>query len=429
MNDERNDLPIEEPADEEVEANEEPKAPEKDGTEEEELLLPPDEPTKKKKTKTKIALRVIALVLLGVLLSGVCACSWIVFFHKPTVSEEPPYPMPPHTSDTSGGGDSGGTTVTRDRESYNFLVMGRDKVALNTDVMMIIHFDVASGDMAVMQIPRDTCAMYNGAHRKLNSIFGTFYNDAQTNGAKDPESEALATFTGFLEQNLCIGIDFSAIMNLDGFVNIVDAIGGVELDVPFNMNYEDKAQGLYIHLNKGRQTLTGKMAEQFVRFRGTYWNGDLGRVNIQKIFLAAFIQEIKSDFSVETAYTLVEQCIKYVKTDISLADCVYFVKQLLLIDLSDVTMITAPGIASWANEDGTGASFYILYRLDLITAVNEYFNLYSAPVTEDVFDMGGAFCPDKSFLAQKYHAPAGSDHNKEYNAGSIVNGDEPVTLS
>lgn len=93
-----------------------------------------------------------------------------------------------------------------------------------------------------------------------------------------------------LEDGLGIPVDFWAIVDLDGFSGIVDAVGGVEMDLTYDMDYEDPDQDLYIHLKKGVQTLNGDQAEQFVRFRYGYAQGDIGRVDGSESFYECVVQ-------------------------------------------------------------------------------------------------------------------------------------------
>ena len=121
-------------------------------------------------------------------------------------------------------------------------------------------------------------------------------------------------------------------MNLDGFVNIVDALGGVEMNVPYRLYYPDPAQNLYIDLYPGYQTLTGAEAEQFVRFRHGYLQADIGRQNAQKMFMSAFIQKAKSSLNISnvgTLTTVATEIIDNLTTDITVSDFVYFAKEML----------------------------------------------------------------------------------------------------
>ena len=127
-------------------------------------------------------------------------------------------------------------------------------------------------------------------------LFADHYRSRQRSGESEDKAyrNALDDVTGLLEKSLCIRINFSVIMDLDGFRGIVDAIGGVEMNITSPMVYDDPAQGLYINIPVGYQTLDGEAAEHFIRFRHDYIQGDLGRVNAQKMFLSAFFTKLKS---------------------------------------------------------------------------------------------------------------------------------------
>jgi sugar/nucleoside kinase (ribokinase family) len=90
-------------------------------------------------------------------------------------------------------------------------------------------------------------------------------------------------------------------MSTGAFARAVDAIGGVEADVPFDMHYDDPAQGLHIHLEKGRQRLDGKAAEQFLRYRSGYATGDLGRVDARSGFLRTVLSQVKEKMTAASA--------------------------------------------------------------------------------------------------------------------------------
>lgn len=100
-----------------------------------------------------------------------------------------------------------------------------------------------------------------------------------------------------IEDLLGINIDHYVKIDLDAFRKIVDTVGGVEVDVPQDMDYEDPVQDLYIHLDAGLQTLNGEQAEQLVRFR-KYPTGDEGRIEVQQLFLKALAEKVLSSESI-----------------------------------------------------------------------------------------------------------------------------------
>lgn len=368
----------------------------------------------KANTKGNRSYKIAAAILIAVLVALVAAIISVVVYivtYRPNIDDgETPF------STVDNGGDSENENKNpgslKNDENYNMLLVGHDRAAMLADVIMLANYDVANGKVTIMQIPRDT--IVNGKD-KINSRFLAAYNDAVSRGDKDPERSALDDFTDTVEKNFCVKINFSALIDLDAFVNIVDLIGGVEVDVPFDMVYDDPAQGLTINIKSGLQTLDGKTAEGFVRFRSDYVQADIGRTNAQKLFLASMFKKVKSTLSLQTVAGMAEQVFKYVKTDLSLSDGIYFAKSALSLDFSNILMLTAPG-------DGYGAD-YVLNRGAIIQIVNKYFNLYENAISDEVFDLNATFC-NMSDAAMKeiYYAPS-SAIDYEYTVDDALNGE------
>lgn len=264
---------------------------------------------------------------------------------------------------------------------YNFLVLGRDKVALNTDVMMVVNFNTNDGSINIMQLPRDTYIEYGGYPNKINGTLAHFYTKAQRDGAKDPWHTALKDFSDLLEVAFSIEIDYYAIIDLVAFENVVDIIGGVPIDVPEAMHYDDEFQDLHIHIEKGYQVLDGKTAAGFVRFRSGYIQADIGRQNAQKLFMTALFKQVKNKFSVDTIAKLAGEVLSRMSTNMELADAVFFAKEALSLDLENINMMTVPGEAV-----NTHLSYYVIYRQSVLDVVNKYFNVYDKDVRDVHFD-------------------------------------------
>lgn len=347
-------------------------------------------------TSVLLALFVVVAVIIAVLL-----------LYKPSYDDTPDF------WDTGASGfdvvitDPEGDVVVpeRDDERVNVLILGKDRWAFNTDVMIIASYNVTDGQISMMQIPRDTYIDVGRGNKKANSLLASFYNEALRNKDKDPMSAAIKGMEETFEKVFCITIDYYALMDLNGFVNIVDAMGGVEVDVPANMKYTDPYQGLYINLKKGPQTLNGDQAEQFIRFRADYVEGDIGRVDAQKIFIGACINKMKNSFNVSTISNIAKEVIEYVETDIPLADLVYYAKSALSVDLGNMTMLTLPGIQG-RQYDTSGTWFYFTYRDGTIAAVNKYFNSYNFEVSKEMFDRDGAlYDVDGSYMHSVFLTP------------------------
>lgn len=181
----------------------------------------------------------------------------------------------------------------------------------------------------------------------------------------------------------CYGFsaDFYAQVNLDGFVDIVDAIGGVDVYVQNDMNYDDPFQDLHIHIKAGNQHLNGKDAEGFIRFRYGYAGADIARIDAQKIFMTAFIKKLMSIEGVSKLNDLVKEVNANLNTNVSLSDALYFATNALDLDLTKVVMLTMPGTPAYINN----VSYYLVNKTALMENINTYLNKYSEPLDESRF--------------------------------------------
>ncbi len=345
----------------------------------------------------KIAVIAVILALLAII--GVSAGALLL--HKPgqtehtlpSVTTEPP--VTEETQDGPGQTEPPETEAprvnSRKEDHYNFLVLGKDSAGLNTDVIMIISYDVKEAQVSLMQIPRDTYIELNGHGYKINAVYASLYNKAYREGSKEPKKDGLAAFAKVLSENLCVPIDYYALMDLRGFRNIVDIFGGVEINVPADMEYYDPTQNLTINIKKGRQVLDGRTAEGFVRFRSGYATADIGRIDAQKLFMSAFLAQIKEEISLDKIPALMDEVFKNVTTSISVADCVYFARKVLGdVDLSNIKMATLPGEA--IRENNTyGTWYYTIYRHDTLALINESFCAFEYPIEDGQFDINHAF--------------------------------------
>ena len=250
---------------------------------------------------------------------------------------------------------------------YNILLIGTDKNGMLTDTIMIAHMDAVDHEVALMSVPRDTLIYGNYSVPKINSVYG-----GAGGGAKGIEAlrQMIASMLGF-------EVDGYVLVDLQAFVDIINLIGGVYFNVPQRMYYSDPGQNLYIDLYPGEQTLTGEMAMGLVRYRATYTAGDIKRTEVQQDFMVALAKQLLSFKTVTKLQPIVETCIEYVDTDLTLGNILYFVQELFQCDISDMETVTLPG-------DGTvsinGLSYYSLYPKQVLEIVNEYFNPYDSEI-------------------------------------------------
>lgn len=314
-----------------------------------------------------------------------------------------------------GGDDEDDVKAPGEDTDYNFLVLGHDRAANLTDVIMLISFHTDDGTLTILQIPRDTFVDYGGNNYKINSMYATYYNRSE---AENRALDAARSVADTLEQTLCVKIHYATVMDLDGFAAIVDAIGGVEMNVPYRLEYHDSKQGLDIDLYPGQQTLNGKTAEQFVRFRSGFANADIGRGNAQKMFMTAFISSFKKNLKVSALRDIATAVSESLDTELTVNDMVYFAKSALSLDLSGVTMLTLPGAP--VTSANSGASFYVMNREAVIETVNQYYNIYDFEITDSIFDPDRDFCNTTDVgMESAYYAAAEEAMEETYNGQEI----------
>ena len=268
--------------------------------------------------------------------------------------------------------DSAPAVAVADR--LNILIAGCDRTSGLADVIMLLSVDEQNGSASVLQIPRDTYAEYtSGSYKKLNGAYGAL-------GAEG--------FCKFLSHSLGIEIDKYLIMSPDAVVGVVDALGGVEIYLEESMRYSDPEQGLYISLDAGRQTLDGKRAEQFIRYRSGYADGDLGRLDAQKKFLCGLLVSVRKNTDPVTVARLTTVLLGKTETNITPADGIRLTEVLLSFNTLRMQLITAAGEAVIAEK--SGASYYSLSAPSMERILCEYFG-----AKENSFDREGLFKNEK----------------------------------
>ncbi len=268
-------------------------------------------------------------------------------------------------------------TVLKESEIHerrSYLILGKDRASGLCDVIMIFSLDKDSGSATILQIPRDTYAVYSeNGYRKLNGAVNAI-------GARG--------FCGFIMENMGVKLDGYLLFDLDVFKKAVDAIGGIDIELPFDMDYEDPYQGLSIHFQAGHQHLDGSAAEKFVRYRSGYIRGDIGRLDAQKLFLSAAFKKLRETSDPAVIMRLVFSVIGEVETDISLPDIWELAGAVRSIDPEGLSMITLPGEDVRPTENG--AWFYVLSRVSTEEVLSRYLGIV------------GSFDPERRFTNERY---------------------------
>ncbi len=306
---------------------------------------------KKKKTKLQKFTSVIKVfTILGIIAWGA------VFAFNYAVGDEAT------TKDASGDVVDSYTK----KEELNVLFCGINEVL--TDTMMYIKYNVKTGKIAMISIPRDTYVNneYCIGH-KLNAIY---------------RKENIVPLVEEIEGMLDVNIDYYVVVDNDIVKDLVDAIGGVEIEVPMRMKYDDPTQDLHIDLQKGVQVLDGDKAEQFIRFRknndGTgYAMGDIQRVEVQHTFIKAFISTMLSTKNITKIPDLLEIALKNTDTNITLRDALKYSSDAVNIDVDSLETYTAEGEAKMID----GLSYFLLDKEETQQLIKQKFVLDGSDTT------------------------------------------------
>lgn len=338
----------------------------------------------------KVLVTVLILVLSVVLVLGALAYAFIPgFFENPvkaigSLFKPDPAPESPWSAD--------GAPIIEGAERtdavYNFLVVGLNAdLGNNTDTIMLVQYKVGEGTVNVVQIPRDTYIDAGYNFHKINSVFAAAYNsgsgkaaERRVTGMEGDADSGIMGLCEFVEVSYAVKIDYYVLIDLDAFQSFIDRLGGLRVNVPCRMYYNDPEQDLYIDLYPGEQTLSGYEAMCMVRNRKSFVDQDYGRMDAQKIVLAALLKQIKEDFNANTMSSVIEFAFDNVTTNLSLKDCIYFGTQALDIDMANLKMVTMPTTTSYG--------YISTVETSCIEVINKYLNVYDHDITAEEFDRG-----------------------------------------
>jgi len=224
-------------------------------------------------------------------------------------------------------------------ETVNILVMGSDisyykgkvidDAPTRTDTMIFVNIDPTKKQINMLSIPRDTRVLIPGKnyYDKINSAYSI--------GGEQLARQTVSNLVG-------MAIHHYVILKVNGLINIIDILGGIEVDVEKDMKYKDDTAKLYINLKKGKQILDGKKAHAYVRFRHDEI-GDIGRVQRQQKFINALYLKLLNPVTFVKIPELVREIKKNVITDMSNSEILkiaYFVKEL---PRENIKMVMLPG--------------------------------------------------------------------------------------
>lgn len=238
-----------------------------------------------------------------------------------------------------------GLLVANDKATV--MIMGVDERADDvgrSDTLMIATLDPEKNQAALLSVPRDTRVKIDGhGFDKINAAYA--YGGRQ-----------LTQKT--IESLLNTQIDHYIKININGFTKIIDALGGVDIDVEKRMYYEDPWDdngGLYIDLQPGMQHMDGKTAITYVRYRDE--EGDIGRIKRQQNFMKAVMDKLVSPTIIPKLPSIVSAVSDSIETDMSVSEILSFLGTLqdakdngLKSDMVPGKPVYIEGISYWVPD-------------------------------------------------------------------------------
>lgn len=237
----------------------------------------------------------------------------------------------------------------------NILIMGTDAGTAGsendtdpkrTDTIMLLHYNPKTEAATLVSIPRDTLVQLKGKDDKINAAH--FYGGVNL-------------LVDTVQNLLGLTVNYYAKIDLNGFVKLIDILGGVQVTIERNMNYDDPTQNLHIHFTKGQTILlNGKQAEEFFRWRknnnGTgLANGDLDRINLQHAFIQKVIGQLQSPTVIPKIPAILSSIPQYVDTNMTADEILKYGYIFAKISSSTLNITTLSGEGKYIS----GISYFV----------------------------------------------------------------------
>lgn len=235
---------------------------------------------------------------------------------------------------------------------YHALVNSLDGL---TDTMLLVRFNPQTHQVVVLSLPRDTRTWVDGAGL-------TKLNEANAIGGPALTARATSELLGG------VGIDRYIRINVQGVEKLIDALGGVTVYVPQDMQYQDESQHLYINLKQGEQHLNGNQAMQFLRFRYDAY-GDIGRVQRQQMLMRSLLEQALKPATLPRLPQILSVVQENLDTNLSIEELVALVGFASQTDRPNAQMLMLPG----GFDTETGSGYWLPAHSDIDVMVRQYF--------------------------------------------------------
>lgn len=242
-----------------------------------------------------------------------------------------------------------------------------------TDTIMVISVNSEVGQASVLQIPRDT---YIGTSYTATGKINALYSSASA-------YSGIEGLCNFVYDNMGIPLDHYATITMEGLREVIDAIGGVTMDVPYEVNLDG------VVLEPGVQTLDGNEAEKLIRQRhgDGYANGDLDRLKVQRLFMASLVEQFLGT-SKSTLLSILPGLSDEITTDMSTKTIVDILTKVSGMSADSIGFYMVPGQSTYVNTTSYGRqSVYSIHKQLLAEMINEYFLAGHDPITVDTIKL------------------------------------------
>ena len=328
-----------------------------------------------KRKRNRLPRRILNILIV---IAAVCVVGYFAFCYWVNASGSLVGDHLPDPEDVDQGSAIVVNGAGRREGVFTLFIGATDEDEIRTDSMMVLVFDTEKHRADLINIPRDTLVdcERTGAGRKINAAYAS---------GVDEMLDEVSTVIGFRP-------DKYVVANFDGIAEIVDVIGGVDYDVPFDMSYHDASQDLSIEFKKGYQHLDGEEVVEYLRWRhnddGTgYDDGDIGRVTKLQDFLVTVGSAVLSPANVLKIPSIAAAVSNNVETDLTTSQILWLGMQGMKMDMQeDISMQTLIGDSAMVNF-GDNIWVYILDEDMVIDQINETFNPYIRSLTEEDFSI------------------------------------------
>lgn len=266
---------------------------------------------------------------------------------------------------------------------YTFLISGIDVVGYHNDTNLVGMFDTVNGKLNIVSLPRDMLVNVNLNIKKINQPYAA---------AKNNNQDATAALLDTVSDILGYEVDMYAFVNIEAAAEIVDAIGGVYFDIPYDMDWDapDQDPPLHIHIKAGPQTLDGENFVNAMRFRmsndgsHTYAGGDIQRIEFQHELLMAFAEQALQFGNIANLGEIYSVVMENTETNVSLGNIMFLLEQFLKLDGEDISFHTIPN-----RMDGmiNGLNYVMPLIDDWVVMLNEYLNPFDVEITKENLNM------------------------------------------